>query len=118
MEMTIFLSDLHFYAFHGVMEQERKVGNEFIVDAEVVISYSENDISDNLESTVSYADIYEIIDQEMKSASDLLETVALRIRKRLLRAWPRIMAGFIKITKTSPPIAGMQGSAGVKLKFY
>ena len=56
----ISLEDCRFHAFHGVLPQERRVGNDFSVSA--VVCYTPADIlSDNLDSTISYADLYEIM---------------------------------------------------------
>ena len=35
MKATIKLNGMRFYAYHGVMPQERKVGNQFIVNLEI-----------------------------------------------------------------------------------
>lgn len=116
MEMEISLNDLRFYSYHGVYAAERSEGNEFIVSVSVRIPYADDKI-DDLDVTISYADLFEIVEEEMNSQQQLLETVALRIKNNLKRKFPQIRGGWIKIEKKRPPIKRMLGTASVKLIF-
>ena len=88
-EFRITLSGLRFYSNIGVMEQERLIGNEFIVDVEV-----DNDAShfedENLDTTISYADIYEEIKAVMGEEWLLLETVVRTISARIASRWDSV----------------------------
>lgn len=110
----ITLSNLRFFARIGVMEQERVVGNEFSVEMTVLYDAS-SFIEENLSSTISYADIYEVIKEEMSRTCELLESVAQRIANQTYRRWPVIHTLRISITKITPPIEGCTGSATVTL---
>ena len=116
-EFEIKLADLRFYARHGVMEQETKVGNEFIVEVKIRIPYREEILDDNIEATISYADLYEIVAEEMNSPRKLLETVAARIYSRISAKWCEILGGEISICKSTPPIPGVTGVSDVRLIF-
>ena len=117
MEFKISLSNLIFYAFHGVYEEERKIGNEFRISLSVFLPYNEEIEEDQLYDTVSYADLYEIVRQEMESPKNLLETVASKIVTRIRSEYPKIKRGEVTIEKVRPPIPGMLGSASVTLYF-
>ena len=117
MEFEISLTDLRFYAYHGVMDEEKAIGNEFRVDLTVVIPSCDAIEEDKLEHTVSYADLYEIIAETMSKPRNLLEKVALNIVREIKNRFSEIRNGWIRIEKTRPPIQGMLGSASVKLKF-
>lgn len=110
------LNDLRFFSKIGVFSQERVVGNEFKVDCHLEYDAS-GFIPEDLDSTISYAEIYELIAAEMKKESLLLETVAKRIFDTLRTHWPEIYEGSVEITKLSPPIAGISGNCSVKY-FY
>lgn len=116
-EFEITLADLRFHSFHGVMPQETKVGNEFCVSVSVRIPYSPDILNDDLDATISYADIYEIVSAEIKTPKKLLETVAARIRHEILSRWSNICGGEITISKSTPPITGITGCAKVRLFF-
>ncbi len=117
MEYEIALTGLKFFARHGVWEQETKVGNEFIVDIRVRIPYSDEILSDDLNATISYADIFSIVEEEMSKPRKLLETVAATIRQRISSKWNEILGGSITICKSIPPIARINGSSQVTLFF-
>lgn len=117
MKTTISLESLQFHAFHGVLGQERNVGNSFTVDLRIDYPFEEAMETDNLDATASYADIYEITKQEMRQPSRLLEHVAGRIRNALLARYPEITGGQIRITKTKAPIPGIVGKASVEISW-
>lgn len=114
---VIALTDVRIHAFHGVMDQERKVGNEFKVNMRVEIPYSPSIKNDNIDDTVSYADLYNIVREEMAIPRSLLETVADSIAERIVDKWPQIQSGQITICKSTPPISTMTGEAEVTLFF-
>ena len=117
MQFEIALADLRFHAFHGVLEQENLIGNEFIVNVSVRIPYSEEVFTDSLDATISYADIFTIVEEEMRKPRKLLETVAATIHVRLVEHWPQITSGSISIRKSKPPIPRIVGSSEVTLLF-
>lgn len=111
------LSGLRFHSYHGVLPQEQKIGNEFMVSVSVSIPFNLDILNDNLEATISYADIYDIVADEMQRARKLLETVAATISLRIKEKWPHIIDGNISICKSTPPIAGITGSSEVEIFF-
>lgn len=113
----ISLKDLHFHAHHGVMAQERKVGNEFVVSITVAIPFSTSILDDELEATISYAEIYNIVKKEVLTPKKLLETVASSIVLKAKERWPQIISGQVTIRKMTPPIPGVTGFAEVTLNF-
>ena len=113
---TIELRDVHLFAHHGVMPQEQEIGAWFTIDIEIEIndySCSENDL---IEGTVSYADVYNILCEEMKKPSRLLENVCNRISRRLYDKFRQITAIRITLCKDTPPMGGDRLKAAVVLK--
>lgn len=113
---VIKLHDLRFFSRIGVFEQERRVGNEFIVNVEVEVSAS-TFVEEDLTTSISYADIYEEVKDVMSGEWLLLETVAVKIRRKICDRWDAITSGSISIEKLAPPIVGIDGSCGVEYKF-
>lgn len=113
----ISLDDIRFFARHGVMEQERILGNEFSVALRIKIPVPAHIHEDNLEDTISYADIYEIVDQEMKTPRKLLETLSHSIASSIREKWRQIVSLSVSVTKLNPPISGITGSASVTYNF-
>lgn len=117
MRTTITLDRMKFHARHGVLEQERRVGNTFEVSLRLDYPFADAMASDRLDATLNYAEVYEVVKREMAEPSQLLEHVAGRIRTALLREFPLISGGFIRIEKCRPPIPGITGSAGVEVSW-
>lgn len=116
MTTKIELKEMKFYAFHGVGEQERQVGNHFVVDLTLSAPLDEAILSDRLEDTVNYAEIHQAVKEEMAQPSNLLEHVAGRILRRLKRQFPQIEEVEVKVVKLNPPFGGDVHSAAVILK--
>jgi len=72
--------------------------------------------SDELEDTINYATIYDLINKEMKIPSRLLEHVAGRIIYSLKDHFPQISEIELSLSKLNPPIGGDIHSATVILK--
>lgn len=118
MEYAIYVNALKLYGYHGVYEQERTVGNVFIYDVRVDYDFSEAALNDDLEGSINYAGIVEVIRQVNDKPSRLLENVAWRLCRSLKDTWPGITGGSIKIAKPAPPIAGIEAdSVAVSISF-
>ena len=110
------IEDLKIYAFHGVLPEETLVGNYFIINLEILADIWKAAKNDNLNDTVNYADINEIIHEEMKIPSKLLENVAWRIIKRIHENFLQVENIKIKITKNKPPMQGEMQGVSVELE--
>lgn len=109
------LKGIRFYAFHGTGEQERMVGNHFVVDVLLAADLSRAVESDSVDDTINYATIYNIVKQEMLIPSNLLEHAAGRILKSLKQSLPQIEEIEIRLAKTIPPLGAELDNAAVIL---
>ena len=114
---AIFLDEVRFHAFHGVMPQERAVGADFTVSLRVEYDFTKAAESDVLDDTISYAEIYEVVKSEMEQPSQLLEHVALRIVKAVAARWHRIDTIDLRLAKDNPPMGADCKGAGVEIHF-
>jgi len=116
MESIILLENMVFHAKHGVFAQENIVGNTFIVNLKIkTSSLSEAFINDDIEDTLNYADVYDIVKEEMAIPSKLLEHVGYRIIKRLKGFSEKVTWVELKISKQNPPVDGQVEYASVIL---
>lgn len=111
----IFIHDIHIHAFHGVLEQEKKVGNDFRIDIKLGYDISKACSTDNIKDTLSYADVYQIIKEEMEIPSQLIEHVSARIVNHLFDTLPAISDIYILLAKRNPPLSGDLKEAGVEM---
>ena len=74
MNVEILVKRLRLYASHGVLPQERVVGANFYVTLTATVQVSDDALlHDKLQGTVDYGQIVEVLKQEMKQPSSLLE---------------------------------------------
>lgn len=110
------LQNIHIYAKHGVMEQENTVGAWFTIDTKLHMNNHCCATTDEIEGTVSYADVYEIIKEEMSLQSKLLENVCHRIITALFNRFSAIESVEITLRKDTPPMGGDRLSAAVTMQ--
>ena len=111
---TIHLHHLKFFAYHGLYEEERKTGNNFEMDVDVVADIP--GAITKLEHTVDYAIVYQIIEARMKEPTALLETLAHDLAEKIHAYDIRIKSVTISIKKMSAPIKFFNGVVGVSYK--
>ena len=109
------IEKLRFRAFHGVLPQERSVGGDFVVTLRIGYPFEAAMQSDNVADTLDYAAVYKTVCHEMAQPSQLLEHVAGRIVKALLRDFPQITSIDLWLTKVTPPMGADCEGAGVEL---
>ena len=114
MTVTITLDTMKFHAFHGVMNEERIIGGTFLADISYVIETRAIE-TDIIEDTISYAEIFDLIKEEMEKPSQLIEHVAGRIMKALKTRFPQMLETVVKISKLNPPVNGEAGKATVTI---
>lgn len=115
LQTYIRLKKLRFRAFHGVLPQERTVGGDFEVTLRIGYPWQQAMESDKVGDTLDYAAVYRLVRAEMALPSQLLEHVAGRIVKALLRDFPQITSVDLWLTKVTPPMGADSEGAGVEL---
>jgi len=101
----IALEGMHFFAYHGYYEEERIVGNQFIIDAWVDVDTFDS-MDDDINDTVNYEVIYDIVKGHMAKKYKLLETIALNISTDIKSKFSHIKKVKIKISKIGPQLGG------------
>lgn len=113
----ISLKNVRFHARHGVMSQERTVGADFTVNLTVSTDLSKAAETDNVNDTVNYAALYDMLHEEMNIPSQLLEHVAGRVAQRIMESFSTITTVDIEIIKNNPPIHADCDGAAVRMVF-
>ena len=104
---------LRLHAFHGVMHQERCVGNLFEVSVSLEYDMEKAAVTDDVAYALDYSKVAAVIADEMSRPSALLENVVLRVKERILADFPAVFAGRVEVVKTTPPIPGQMKSVSV-----
>ncbi len=115
-QTTIALEDMHFYAFHGFYEEERKMGNDFYLTVSCdVDSFDSSD--DDINDTLNYEDLYLLCSRQMKDTQLLLETVAARILDEIKTHWKNISSATVVLKKATPQLGGRVKYSVITMKF-
>jgi dihydroneopterin aldolase len=112
--MTIHLNDVQFYGYHGLYEEEKKLGNTFIVNLSIDFIPGVNKIS-FIQETIDYVQVYDLLKERMAIPTPLLETIVEDIASRILIEFPIAHKVTIQITKTQVFINSLNGNMAVTL---
>ena len=116
MEYRIALDRMEFRALHGCYELERKVGNRFTVDLELTALLGEAAAEDDVEKTVNYLTVYQIVRERMGQTQRTIERVALTIIEALYAAFPHLRHVKCTVSKLAPPLGGKLDRVSVTLE--
>ena len=101
------LNEMVFYGYHGVLPEERALGQRFVVDLEVEADLRQAGASDRLEDTINYSGLYAAAREVVVGPPcNLIEAVAERIATRVLAEEPAIRAVHVRVRKPGVPIPG------------
>ena len=90
MEYRIVLSRMEFRALHGCYELERKVGNRFTVDLELTAELGDAAAQDDVNKTVNYLTVYEVVRMQMRITQRTVERVAMNIIEAIYAAFAQV----------------------------
>ena len=91
------IEKMEFYAYHGCFEEERKIGTWFSVDLSMEVDTSKAEETDNLDDTVNYQEVYQVVKREMME-------------------FPAVSYAWVKVKKMNPPLGGKMESVSVELE--
>lgn len=116
MKCNVLLRRMRVHALHGVLPQERVIGADFYVSITAMANVDETAVKeDRLEGVVDYSLLTRVVQEEMATASALLENVAYRIGKRILGEEARIESLTVRIEKENPPLGIAAEGVGVEI---
>ena len=111
----IALDGMEFHGYHGVHQEEKKLGGKYILDVGLDARVEDACTSDDLEDTIDYEAMYARIVKAMDEPCHLLEHLAHVIARDLLAADDRIERADVTIRKIQPPMPGIIRSAAVRV---
>lgn len=113
---AIHLQDLAFYAFHGLHEEEARLGQRFIVDLTCRLDLTAPSLSDRYEETVCYATLTRTIEKVVTgSRFKLIERLAGAIAEAVLAADERIREISVRVHKPGAPLPIAAGRVSVAI---
>jgi dihydroneopterin aldolase len=111
---VIRLRGIELYAYHGVMEEERVLGQRFVIDVDIFLKKPVN-MQDSLAETVNYAEVYQVVrhcvvDQRYQLIETLAEKIALEITNGFCCSGVRV-----EVHKPNAPVHGILKDISVEI---
>ncbi|MEW6424487.1 MAG: dihydroneopterin aldolase [Bacillota bacterium] len=112
----IILRGMEFYGYHGVLPQERELGQRLAVDLEMFLDLTEAGRRDDLSRTVDYAKVFRLVKELVTGSSrQLLETVAEDIAAAVLERFP-VAEVVVRVKKPAAPLPGRLEYVAVEIR--
>ena len=101
------LNNAVFYAHHGVMQEEHRIGGRYEVDIAMEVNFEAAALEDDLNKTVDYERVYnEARDIITGNKFYLIERLAYLIAHRILDQEPMAASVEVTVRKANPPVGG------------
>ena len=111
----IILENMQFYGYHGVLAEEKRLGQRFTVSLVVYTDIRAAAQNDDLAKAINYAECYAAVKKIMEGKPvKLLETLAESIAADILSLGA--LAVQVTVKKLHPPISGQLDFAAVTIE--
>jgi dihydropteroate synthase len=101
----IVLEGMSFHGYHGVFEEEARIGAPFVVDVELRLPLSGED---RLARTLDYARVYALVAEHVTGRRfRLIEALAAAIAERALALDARVLEVVVRVHKPHAPLPGV-----------
>jgi len=112
---VIHLQGMEFYAYHGAMPEEQVLGQKFIIDIDLFSDLRQAGISDQVEDTIHYGEVYQVIKECVQGdRHQLLEHLAEDIAQRVLNKFTCTSVR-LEVHKPQAPIPGIFRDVSVEI---
>jgi dihydroneopterin aldolase len=107
------LEGLAFYAHHGYYTEERKRGNNYIIDVQISYNMDQAGTTDSLSDALNYETVYQICQKQMDHPRHLIESVAKSIAEEIKNTFPDTEYVRVELKKLKPELGGPVHHASV-----
>lgn len=113
---VIHLRGLEFYAYHGALSEENILGQKFIIDVDLFADLQPAGVSDLVQDTLHYGEVYEVIkacvcEQKHRLIERLAESIAQAVLARFACRSIRV-----EVHKPQAPVAGIFRDISVEIR--
>ena len=110
------INNMTFYTYNGVFPEEQKLGQKLEIDAELGYPIEQQVRHDELDETVSYADVYETVKTFVHAHHyRLIESLANQLLTQVLNNYPRLTSVTLRIRKYGVPMAGVYDNVEIEV---
>lgn len=104
-ETRLVLSNIEYYAYHGVLSEERRNGARYQVDCEVEYDASNAVVSDDLSDALNYEEVLFRINEHMNGEPyELIETLCYDIATTIVESFEKVKGVTVRVRKLHVPL--------------
>jgi dihydroneopterin aldolase len=111
--LIIQLNAVKFYGYHGIFDEEKTLGNNYVVDIKIEVSTNKQ-IIESIAETIDYSKVFDMLQKRMQIPTPLLETIASEFCHTVLNTFKLASSIDFSIKKLNPPIEKFIGDVGVQ----
>ncbi|MDD4564630.1 MAG: dihydroneopterin aldolase [Eubacteriales bacterium] len=113
----LIMENMAFYGYHGVLQEEKTIGQKFFIDAHLYLSLKKAGETDDLNFSVNYEEVYDTIRKVATNEKyNLLEGLAERICSEIFLFYPAVQKMRIRVKKPEAPVPGIFDYFGVEIE--
>lgn len=113
----ILISDLHFFARHGLFAEEEALGQRFVVSLVLELDLSRAGASDAMEDSVHYGEVVATTEAIVTQRRfKLIEALAEAIAGAVLDCFPLVQRITVRVAKPGAPIPLASGLVAVEIE--
>lgn len=111
------LKNLRFYGYHGVLKEEKMLGQKFIIDLELFADLSKAGYSDDVKDTISYALVYDVVKEMVENKKfNLIEKLGNEIINRIFSEFEKVEKIKVEVKKPEAPVNGIYDYFSINLE--
>ncbi len=104
---TVRLINAVFYAHHGVMQEEHRIGGRYEVDVAMAVDFEKAALEDNLARTIDYEAVYKVVKKIVtENKFYLIEKLAYLIAEEIIEHYTIVLGIEVTVRKVNPPVGG------------
>jgi dihydroneopterin aldolase len=113
----IFVKNIAIFAYHGLHEEEARLGQRFFISLTASVDTRAAGAEDDFTKTVSYADLSEIaVEIATKRRFKLIEALAEAIAAEILGRLALVAAIVVRVDKPSAPVPAVIEGVSVEIE--
>ena len=111
------LDNMAFYGYHGIMPEEKSMGQRFYIDVVLYLDLSQAGRSDDISDTVNYAHVYDMVKKTVEGKPfRLIEKLAAVINEKVMDAYPVVKKIRTTVRKPLAPVPGPLDDVSVTIE--
>jgi dihydroneopterin aldolase len=117
MTYRILVRDLQVFAHHGLLPEEKTLGQRFAIDITAFLDLAEAGRTDDLARSISYVELIETATATLtRDRFDLIEAAAEAVAAALLAGFPAVERVAVELRKPGAPIDAVFAHVGVAIE--